>query len=80
MMNKLDNVDEYKRKEVEHASDQIQFKGEVYEWEQVMQDIYEGLKDYAKTEEGKQLKEILGEKVASHLRKKGLELFQKLFE
>ena len=49
----------------------------LHEWEQIMQDIYDGLSIYAGTEEGKQLEEKLGEKAATQLRQKGLELFQK---
>ena len=44
---------------------------------QVMQDIYDGLSLYAETDEGKQLKEKLGEDAALALREKGLKLFQK---
>ena len=51
--------------------------GALHEWEQVMQDIYDGLSLYAETDEGKQLKEKLGEDAALKLRQKGLKLFQK---
>ena len=51
--------------------------GALQEWEQIMQDIYDGLSIYAETDEGKQLEEKLGEDAALALRQKGLELFQK---
>ena len=49
----------------------------MHEWEQIMQDIYDGLSIYAETDEGKHLKEKLGEDAALALRQKGLKLFQK---
>ena len=49
----------------------------LHEWEQVMQDIYDGLCIYVENDEGKQLEEKLGEKEALQLRQKGLDLFQK---
>lgn len=51
--------------------------GALHEWEQIMQDIYDGLSIYAETNEGKQLEEKMGEHAALDLRQKGLKLFQK---
>ena len=51
--------------------------GALHEWEQIMQDIYDGLSIYVENDEGKQLEEKLGEKEALELRQRGLDLFQK---
>lgn len=51
--------------------------GALHEWEEIMQDIYDGLSIYAETDEGKLLEEKLGKQAARALMLKGMKLFQK---